>query len=78
VLGELHQRARESFVSPTCFALVHAGLGEYDQTFEWLESALAGRDPGLLYLRYYPEWDPIRDDPRFAELISRISYFTEN
>ena len=78
VLGELHQRARESFVSPTCFALVHAGLGEYDQTFEWLESALAGRDPGLLYLRYFPEWDPIRDDPRFAELISRISYFTEN
>jgi len=78
VLSELHQLARESYVSPTFFAMVHAGLGENDRTFELLEIALADRDPGLLYLRYYPEWDPIRDDPRFAELISRIPYFTEN
>jgi hypothetical protein len=60
------------------FAMVHAGLGENDRAFAWLERALADRSPGLLYLKFFHYWDPIRDDPRFAELISRISYFTED
>jgi hypothetical protein len=58
--------------------MVHAGLGDNDRAFEWLEKGLAERDPNLLYLKQEPEWDPIRDDPRFDELISRIPYFIEN
>ena len=78
LLGELHELSQEIYVTPGFFAMVHAGLGDNDRAFEWLEKGLAERDPNLLYLKQEPEWDPIRDDPRFDELISRIPYFIEN
>jgi len=74
VLAEL---SGDSRVDPTSFAFVHAGLSENDLAFEWLEKGLAERSTDMIYLKHEPEWDPIRDDPRFAELISRISYYTE-
>jgi len=77
VLTELDELSREVYVPPTSFALVHAGLGDNDRAFEWLEAAVAERCPRLTYLKHEPEWDPIREDPRFAELISRISYYIE-
>jgi serine/threonine-protein kinase len=75
VLDELDQLSVESYVAPTDFALVHAGLGNNDQAFRWLETAYAERSIRLTYLKHETEWDPIRDDPRFAELIGRIPYF---
>ena len=77
VLTELDELSREVYVPPDSFALVHAGLGDNDRAFEWLEAAVAERSPRLLYLKHEPEWDPIREDPRFAELIGRIPYFLE-
>jgi TolB-like protein/Tfp pilus assembly protein PilF len=78
VLAELDKFSVETYVPPTAFALVHAGLGENDQAFKWLEAAFAERSIRLTYLKHEPEWDPIRSDPRFAELISRISYYLED
>ena len=77
VLDELDELSREGYVSPGIFAFVFVGLGDNDRAFEWLERALAVRSPELLALKQEQEWDPIREDPRFADLISRISYFTE-
>jgi len=78
VLDELGELSREGYVSPGFFAFIFAGLGENDRAFEWLERALAVRSPELLALKQEQEWDPIREDPRFDELISRISYFIED
>jgi serine/threonine-protein kinase len=77
VLAQLGQLAHETFVDPGCFALVYAGLGESDRAFEWLKRALAERSTELLYLKMRPEWEPIRNDPRFAELIRRTPYYIE-
>jgi serine/threonine-protein kinase len=78
VLSELDNLAKRKIVSPDTFALVHVGLAEFDQAFELLESALSERSPGLAYLKLYPEWDPIREDPRFPEFMSRVSYFSQD
>jgi serine/threonine-protein kinase len=75
VLDELVQ---ENSTSPGFFAFIYAGLDDNDRAFEWLEKGLAKHDPALLYLKLEPGWDPIRDDPRFADLISRIPYYNEN
>ncbi len=78
VLAELDKLARKGYVSPACAALVHVGLGENDRAFDLLDKALAERSPELQYLKFYTEWDPIRDDPRFAELINRTGYYIED
>jgi hypothetical protein len=55
-------------------ALVHAGLGEPQAMFEWLDKAYAARDVHLMYLPVDSKWDPYRADPRFTELLARCGF----
>jgi tetratricopeptide (TPR) repeat protein len=73
-IRELKKRMAEESIGEYEIALVHAGLGETDQTFEWLERAYAKRDKGLLVLKVDPPLDPIRSDPRFADLVRRMNF----
>lgn len=50
---------------------VHASLGDVDEAFRWLGIAMSEGATGLIYLRVHPRLDPIRHDPRFAELVAR-------
>lgn len=43
-----------------------------DHAFECLERAFQTRSAGLIYLHIDPGYKPLRDDPRFANLVSRI------
>jgi tetratricopeptide (TPR) repeat protein len=70
-LEELGPDTRAGYVPPYASALIHAGLGDRDATFEWLERAYAARDIHLVLLRTDPKWDPYRDDPRFESLVAR-------
>jgi len=72
ILTELHAISKRRYVSPSCFALVHAGLGEKDQAFEWLEEAVVDRDVWLVWLKAEPRFDRLRSDPRFQDLLRRI------
>ncbi len=51
------------------FAVRYASLSEKDQPFEWLEKAYEGRDAGLIFINVEPQFDPLRDDPRFQDLL---------
>jgi tetratricopeptide (TPR) repeat protein len=53
-------------------ALVHAALGEIDSAFTWLERALEHKGEALLSSKTDPKLDPLRGDPRFAELLKKI------
>jgi Flp pilus assembly protein TadD len=72
VLDELRDLARQHYVSPYDIATVHTGLGERDQAFVWLEKAYEDRSLGLCRLKVGPRQDPLRSDPRFADLLRRI------
>jgi serine/threonine protein kinase/tetratricopeptide (TPR) repeat protein len=72
VLGELEQMAAAVYVGGTNFAMIHGGLGDHDQAFEWLERAYRDRDMALVHLGDDPFYDPLRADPRFADLLGRI------
>jgi len=61
--------ARERYVSPTDFVRLALVLGRYDDAFAWLERARAERRGWLVYAKVDPLYDPIRKDPRFAELL---------
>jgi hypothetical protein len=63
--------SRARYAPPYASALVHAGLGETDEAFRWLERAWDARDVHLLYLPVDPKWDGLRADARFADLLRR-------
>ncbi|MBE7157199.1 MAG: protein kinase [Rhodospirillales bacterium] len=71
-LQALEQLSSQRYVPPQTFALVHLGLGQRDQAFATLEQAFAEHDIHLSYLKADPQWDPLRNDPRFVALLRRI------
>ena len=72
VLEGLRAEARERYVSPVSFAVLHVSLGEHDAAFEALERAYQDRRGWLAYLRVEPALDPLRSDPRFTSLLERM------
>ena len=72
LLEELHKISKRRYVSPYCFALVHAGLGEKEQAFQWLEEAVVTHDVWLVWLKAEPRFDSLRSDARFQDLLVRI------
>jgi TolB-like protein/DNA-binding winged helix-turn-helix (wHTH) protein/Flp pilus assembly protein TadD len=74
VLTSLEALSRTRYVPPYALALVHAGLGEHDAVFQWLDRAFDVHDVHLIYLPVDPKWDPYRSDPRFDALLVRCGF----
>ena len=74
ILDDLRQWKSRAYVSCYLLALVHAGLGEHDEAFAWLEAAMRERDAWLIWLKTEPRFDPLRPDPRFADLLRRVGF----
>ncbi len=72
MIEELKAASQQSFVPALFVALVYAGLEDKDQAFTWLEKAYEERFNRLAYLKVEALWDPLRSDPRFADLLRRV------
>jgi len=73
---EAAQAAEKAFV-PGTLAEVYAALGDKDRAFYWLEQAYEHRenlsfDGGLTVIKGDRLLDPLRNDPRYADLLRRI------
>ena len=75
-IAELRKLSETQYVSPFEFAVVYNSLGDRDQTFFWLDKAFADRSESLGFIRTLPDFDSIRSDPRYAELLRRIGFKT--
>ena len=72
LLGKLEEQSKRKYVPAFFIAAIYVGLGEKDRAFEWLEKAYQDRNPNLVNLKVSPILDPIRSDPRFADLLRRV------
>jgi tetratricopeptide (TPR) repeat protein len=72
LLAELHTRRKSAYVPSAAFVNAYLGLGDTDQAFVWLEEAYKEQSNILQFLKVHPFFDPIRSDPRFAELVRRV------
>ena len=50
----------------------YLGLGDYDKAFAWLEEEYKERSNSLQFLKVHPFYDPVREDPRFKDLVRRV------
>lgn len=70
LLADLRERSAHQYVPALDFAIAHAGLGDKQAAFAWLDSALADRS-----IRPYlqdPTFDAIRADTRYVALTRRL------
>jgi tetratricopeptide (TPR) repeat protein len=72
VLAELKNRKKAGYVPAGAFVNAYLGLGERDEAFAWLEQAYKEQSNMLQFVKVHPFFDPIRSDPRFADLVRRV------
>ena len=73
ILNNVIEYSKGNYFPSVMIAAVFSALGEKEQVFAWLEKAFRERDPNLLfYLKIGPTFDPVRSDPRYAELLQKI------
>lgn len=69
VITQLNQR---EYVSALEVASIHLALGDKKNVFEFLNRAFNERSFHITYIKIRPEFDSIRNDPRFEDLIRKI------
>ncbi len=72
VANKMVERSKLSYVDPFRIASMYAMAGEVDLSFEWLESAIDQGSLELVYINVRPDFDPLRDDPRYDILMRRL------
>jgi serine/threonine protein kinase/Tfp pilus assembly protein PilF len=73
LMDDVMERSSKHYVSPACFSIYHAALGQADNTFKFLQAAFAERDPYLTRMAAEPYFDPFRSDPRYRNLLQGLN-----
>jgi TolB-like protein/DNA-binding winged helix-turn-helix (wHTH) protein/Tfp pilus assembly protein PilF len=73
ILRQLSEVRTGEYRSPYDIALVYVGLGQKDDAFYWLEKSYQERARALGFAKVEPRLDPLRSDPRFADLLRRMA-----
>lgn len=72
ILRKLEQRAASSFVPAYNLAVIHLALRENSGALKWLERSYDEGDWALMVLAGEPRLDPLRNSPRFQELVRKV------
>jgi serine/threonine-protein kinase len=72
LLKKLEATAKQRYVSPFEFAVVHLALGEEEAGFRWLTKASRDRAFDLIALRVDPRFNPYRNTPRLAPILKEL------
>ncbi len=72
ILVKLEQMHQQGIAPSASVAILYGALGESNEAFVWLEKAYQERDPQLTYLKAGRRFEPLREDPRFRQLVRRV------
>jgi hypothetical protein len=68
----LAARSERTHVSAVRIARVFAHAGEKERALAWLEKAYGRRETALYHISVGWDWDGLRSDPRFQDLLRRM------
>jgi hypothetical protein len=66
-------QSKHRHVPATRIARMFAHAGDKDSAMEWLERAYETRESTLIRLAVFWDWDDLRFDPRFQNLLRRMN-----
>jgi len=72
MLATWSSRPSREFGHAESMAMIYAGLGKKDEAFQWLDQAYREHWDRLPWIKIEPEYDSLRDDPRFSALLNKM------
>jgi serine/threonine-protein kinase len=73
VINRFKEMAKTKYVISYFASTIYAALGDKDKAFAELEKAFAERDWTLPLMKGDPLMDPLRDDPRFKDMLRHLN-----
>lgn len=74
IIRELQARSKTEFVPSYSIATVYAGLGMKEEALRYLVKSFDEGSFYMIHLKVEPVLDPLRADPRFADLVRRVGH----
>jgi hypothetical protein len=65
--------AKTQYVIHSFIASIYGALGDKDKAFAELDKALEQRDAWLKWIKGDPMMGPLRDDPRFKQVLKHLN-----
>ena len=72
IVDDLKRRSAGELVPPFAIAAAYAGLGDATRGIEWLNRGIDQRDIFIPENIFEPLLDPLRSDPRFEQVLTRM------
>jgi len=72
VLARFLAQREKRYISASAIGIIYGALGNKDEAFRWLERGYNEHDAVLTTIAFYPGSQPLRDDPRFIDLVRRV------
>jgi tetratricopeptide (TPR) repeat protein len=69
----IEKRKTKSTISHRKLAALYAQLGDKDAAFSELKAAIDQRDPFVIWLKIEPQYDSLRSDPRYRDLLLELN-----
>jgi len=73
VAEKVAETYKQTAIRPLWIARFYAYAGKKDPALKWLRTAFEERDPILVNLGVSRDWDNLRDDPRFKDLLRQMN-----
>lgn len=73
---KLENMSKERYVAPSHLAIAYAGLEEKNLAIQSLQAAYENRDSFLVFTRMLPQFENLRSDSRFQDLLHRMNFPT--
>jgi serine/threonine-protein kinase len=72
ILDSLRNEQSKAYVASDIVASVYVAFGDNDKAIEYLRKGYQERAGWMIWLKVDPIWDPIRQDPRFDEVLTHM------
>ena len=72
LLEELKSLRKKTYVPSAAFINAYLGVGDNEQAMAWLQKGYQEQSNILQLIKVHPYFDPLRDDPRFKDLVHKV------